>query len=206
MRTLYVTTNKKAKEWFAVKPTTNGKKLNFWHDDGKHVTLYTFRRCEKYNQHMYWNERICRELLEELRKPVPALDVVRFAVDGVLYLADPEATPEVPAMPPKTKEQLMQINEWNNAYIRVNKEDAKCAKPAPYILYGVFPWNEKEYAWRLTPDKPKRQGIKPGDWVLVWTRAGFRTVRVTRIEEAGDKPQPECRVKRKIEPQENKPA
>lgn len=200
MRTLYVTTHKKATEWFAVKPTANGKKLNFWYDDGKHVTLYTFRQCDRYSRHMCWNERICREVLAELRKPAPALDVVRFAVDGVLYLPDPESTPDVPAMPPRTKEQLMKIQEWNSDYIRVNIEDYKCSTPAPFILYGIFPGRSpKEYAWRLTPDKPKRQGIEPGDTVLVWTRCGFRKAQVTRIEEAGDLPQPACRVKRKLD-------
>lgn len=50
----------------------------------------------------------------------------------------------------------------------------------------------------MTPDKPKRQGIAPGDTVVVWTKNGYKTVVVTRIEAAEDGPQPAARVKKKI--------
>ena len=199
MKTLYVTTKKNAKEWFAVKPTTNGKKVNFWHDNGQHVYLYTFKQNNRYSRHIVWNDRICRDLLEDLRRPSPSVEVVRFAVDGILFISDPESTPQVPQMPARVKADLKESGEWNGDHVRADIEDYKCSTPAPYILYGEFRENQgKEYAWRLTPDKPKRQGIVPGDKVLVWTRCGFRKVRVTRIEEAGDKEQPECRVKRKL--------
>jgi len=85
---------------------------------------------------------------------------------------------------------------------RLEIEAEKCEVPAPYILFGKHDGLDKEYAWRLTPDKPKREGIVPGDRVLVWTRKGFKQVTVTRIEPADDKEQPTARVKKKLPPEE----
>ena len=197
MRYLFVTTKKSARERFAVKPTTNQKRLNIWHDNGKNIYLYTITQNDKYNQHMVWSERKCRELLEELQQSEPTVQVVRFAVDGVLYIADPESTPEVPAMPEKTAAQIEYQKKWTVAFAEL--EAKKGAEPAPFVLFGKHLDGKKEYSWKLTPDSPARQGIKPGDQVEVWTDYGYKKIVVTRIEkfeEAGI--EPKGRVKKKV--------
>lgn len=95
----------------------------------------------------------------------------------------------------------------NSRYIekiqrRLEIEAEKAKEPAPFILYGVYGNHQKEYAWRLTPDKEKRQGIVPGDKVVVWTAKGWKVVTVTRIEPAEGKEQPLNRVKKKLTPEE----
>lgn len=197
MKLLFVTTKKSAKERFAIKPTASGKNINFWHDDGQRIFLYTFVESDMYSRQVVWSDKICRELLEDLRKPTPSVKVIRFAIDNLLVFSDVD-TQEVPAMPQKTEAQQMYQEKWDRTAFRAEVEERKCEEPAPYILYGTFSKRSKEYSWRLTPDKPCRQGIQPGHRVLVWTRYGFCRITVTRIEEAGDQPQPECRVKRKL--------
>lgn len=198
MELLFVTTREKTKERFAVKPTATGKNINFWHDDGQRLWLYTFVQNDKYSRHIIWTEKICRELLAELRKPTPGVTVVRFAIDGLLVFSDIE-TPAVPAMPKAPAPNQLKATPWYTPSRKAEYEEKRSSEPAPYILYGVFSRkNQKEYAWRLTPDKHTRQGILPGHRVFVWTRRGLAKVTVTKIEEAGDLPQPEYRVKRKL--------
>lgn len=95
--------------------------------------------------------------------------------------------------PPKPKKKGQKRREM---------EEEKAKELAPFILYGKFDKSPEEYSWRLTPDKPKRQGIEPGDRVLVWTYHGWKQVTVTRIEPAEGKAQPAYRVKKKLTPEE----
>lgn len=188
-------------EWFALKQTTKGAAINFWHITPEHTYLYTFKRNDEYNEKMAWTDDVCRELVREMRKSKPSVDVIRFAVDGVYYLnvdgAASDGVPKVPCKPDGANEDQEKAAQWKH---RLEIEKKKCSVPAPYILYGKHDGMDKEYAWRLTPDKPKRKGIRPGDRVVVWTRKGFREATVTRIEEARDKVQPAARVKKKLSP------
>lgn len=92
----------------------------------------------------------------------------------------------------------------NKKQLRRKIEEEKAKEPAPFILYGKFDKIPEEHCWRLTPDKPKREGIEPGDRVLVWTSIGWKQVTVTRIEPAEGKAQPAYRVKKKLTPEEIK--
>ena len=198
MKPLFVTTKPDVEDRFAIKLSVSGKTVNFWHNDGKNTYLYTFLPTDRYSHRVVWCDRICRELLEDLRQPKPSVQVVRFAVNGMVIFSDIEA-PEVPAMP--TEDEAPQITRanWDSSALRAEMEYRKGSEPAPYILYGKFSTRaKKEFSWKLTPDKACRQGIWPGYTVVVWTRYGFGHVIVTRIEEAGDQPEPQFRVKRKL--------
>lgn len=198
MKPLFVTTKPDVKDRYAIKPTVSGQMLNFWHNDGQRTSLYTFIPTDRYSQRVIWYDRICRELLEDLRQPKPSVQVVRFAVDSMVIFSDIKGQ-EVPEMPTEDEAPQVTKKNWDSSALRAELEDKKCSEPAPYILYGKFSRRtKKEYAWRLTPDKPCRQDIRPGYTVKVWTRYGFAEAYVTRIEEAGDLPQPDCRVKRKL--------
>lgn len=195
--------------------------INFWHITPEHTYLFTIKPNKRFNRKAKWSEDLCRELLGELRSPKPDVFVVRYVVDDTVLFSDLQGKcfpkpPKAPQIPPELKEDLTKeerkqrreaaaLAAQERKAKKLNRpqiEEAKCQEPAPYILYGTHQKNGKEYSWRLTPDKPKRQGIVPGDRVLVWTNKGFTQVWVTRIEEAGDREQPTARVKKKLAPGE----
>ncbi len=187
-------------EWFAV-GITFFRNINLWHIVPGTVRLYTFRSVEgKYDITTFWHEKMCRELLKDLMSPKPSVDVLRFAVNGQLVFAqeDVEVDKPLPRTPePLTEEEVVQMIEREKAHW----EEMKMFEgPAPYILYGTHYRNRKEYAWKLFPDKKARMNIKPGDFVKVRTDQGVRTVKVTRIEEAGDTEQPKKWVIQKERP------
>lgn len=170
-----------------------GRTLNLWHVMGKDTVLYTFSQNEKYNHKTNWTEELCRKLEADLRSQKPSLNVLRFAVNGkCIFAADPSYESNVPNVPYEKT--------------RAEHEAEKNAVPAPYILYGKHDGLDVEFYWNLTPDKPKRQGIEPGDRVLVWTKKGFAAVTVTRIEKRDGRkksqPVPTARVKKKMSPEE----
>lgn len=177
-----------------------GSGINFWHITPEHTYFFTFKPDERFNRHAEWNEAFCERLLTELRLPKPSLQLVRYAVDekAVFYNSNLWRIPKTPPAP-QTAQQQKQNNRKTRAF-RAAIEEEKGNAPAPYILYGKHEGLGKEYAWRLTPDKPKRQGIQPGDLVLVWTSYGFRSVIVTRVEPSDGQPQPKYRVKKKLAP------
>ena len=204
------------------KKETSENVINFWHMTPAHTFLYTFKPTEKYNGSSEWSEKLCQDLLAELRSPKPSMTVVRYAMDGQQVFSDmagkvmpkpPEAPKPVPQPDPMAKELREQRRKEHEERVQKAKdkksnskkrrqiEAAKTKEPAPFILFGTHDTGgSKEYAWQLTPDKPKRQGIVPGDRVLVWTKYGFDTVTVTRIEPAEGKKQPAARVKKKLFP------
>lgn len=185
--------------WFAISQCNSGRKLNFWQVTPEHIYLYSYTADKRFRYRNFKSVRHCWRLLDELRSEHPSVEVFRFAVDGkmIMRTAGSSRIPRVPTPPTLPIEPPPKPKKPKS--IREAIEIEKCKEPAPYILYGVFPSGAKEYAWRLTPDKPKRQNIQPGDPVLVWTRKGFKTVKTVRIEPAGDKMQPTCRVKRKLD-------
>lgn len=196
-------------ERFVVKQTkgqseANPQTINFWHVKPGHTSLFTFVASEKYCKKTDWNEDMFRELLADLKSPKPSVAVVRVIVDGFQLFNDlrgqtlPGTPPEPKPpekKPKKPKKPFRQIHSFED---RVAAEAEINQEPAPFILYGCHIGRDKEYAWRLTPDKPKRKGIKPGDIVLAWTSHGWVYVEVTRIEPAEGKEQPTARVKRKL--------
>lgn len=185
---LYRTVNQ-VENLFAVYTSKSGDYIDFWHITGKQTFLYTFSPSEKFHQKRKWSEDLCLELLEDLRKPKPSCQVQRFAVnDQLVFVSDPSFNSSIPRIPRKVDRSR------NRAAI----EEYFSQQPAPFILYGTHEKGGKEYAWKLTPDKPKRQGINPGDWVVVWTKQGFTTVRTSRIEPSEGKEQPKYRVKKKL--------
>lgn len=192
-------TNEKG-ERFAVSSTLN-ENVNFWHIAPGISRLYTFRAVvAKYDSGTYWSEKLCRELLADLMSPKPSVHVMRFVVNGMVIFeesgserAKTQPLPKEP--PPLTEEEA----EWARAREeRMLEEEKMFNGPAPFILYGKHPHSWKEYAWKLFPDKPMRQDIKPGEKVMVKTENGKVRVIVTRIEEAGDKEQPTKWVIHKI--------
>lgn len=190
-----------------------GHGLNFWHVTPDHTYLFTFFPNETYHKKMNWTEDLFRELEANLRSPAPSVKVVRFAVDDMIIFSEkpyggqapkaPEA-PEAPEVWQKRtrKEKLTAAQKYLR---RLDIERAKNAEPAPFVLYAVFKAGGKEFAWNLTPDNPKRQGIEPGDEVLVWANDRFCKAIATRIEPADGSVIPTARVKRKLLPKENPP-
>ncbi len=184
--------------------------INFWHITPEHTYLFTIKPNKRFNRKVKWSEELCRELLGELRSPKPDVFVVRYVVDDTVVFSDingksfpkPLKAPQAPPVSQKAERKQMPKQEQKKLKKRTAIEKVKGQEPAPYILYGTHSKEGKEYAWKLTPDKPKRQGIVPGDRVLVWTKNGFTQVWVTRIEEAGDQEQPAARVKKKLAPGE----
>lgn len=184
--------------------------INFWHITPEHTYLFTIKPNKRFNRRSKWSEELCRELLGELRSPKPDVFVVRYVVDDTVLFSDlqgqcfpkPPKAPQAPPASKKEERKKQHEQEQKKLKNRSEIEEEKCQEPAPYILYGTHAKDGKEYAWRLTPDKPKRQGIVPGDRVLVWTKKGFAQAWVTRIEEAGDQEQPAARVKKKLAPGE----
>lgn len=179
-----------------------GKCLNFWYTVRKQETFYSFIPNEKYHKDASWTEDLCRELVAELRKPKPGVEVTRFAVNGMYFFkADPSTTDEIPKIPVVATQKRYKPRKPVSEERR-QIEEAKAAEPAPYILYGKHDGIDKEYTWKLNPDKPKRQGIQPGDRVLVWTSHGWEAVTCTKIEKVDRRkkkqPKPTARVKRKI--------
>lgn len=177
-----------------------GSGINFWHITPEHTYLFTFKPDERFNRHAEWSETLCEQLLKELRHPKPSLQLVRYVIDGkaVFYNSNLRCLPKTPPTPKKPQHIRRCTGKSRNFRATIETEKAKM--PAPYILYGKHEDGGKEYAWSLTPDKPKRQDIQPGDLVLVWTSYGFRSVVVTRVEPSDGQPQPKYRVKKKLAP------
>ena len=202
----------KTGEGFALSQTWNKQKpgnyINFWHITSMQVALYTFEPNAKYNTEVMWSKKLCRELEADLRSPAPSVRVIRFAVNGTIIFADEnnmkDELPKPPEHSMRSPVSRMGMQSQDTAALmhRRRVEEAKGKEPAPYILYGTHGNYPKEYAWSLNPDKPKRQGIVPGDRVLAWTQKGFAEIAVTRIEEIGDREQPTARVKKKLTPKE----
>lgn len=191
-----------AESWNKKKP---GKSLNFWYKYRKQELFYSFLPHEKFSKTSVWTEDLCRDLMSELRKPKPCVEVTRFAANGAYFFkADPSMTDEVPKMP-EPKKQYKPRKPISEEYRKA--EEAKGAEPAPFILYGKHEGDDKEYCWKLNPNKPKRQGIEPGDKVLAWTsHYGWQVVTCTKIEKVDRRkkkqPKPTCRVRRKLDPTE----
>lgn len=185
-------------EWFAVRSTLSGKALNFWHVTPEHTYLYTFKKNDVFNKTLVWTEDVCRNLLADLHTPNPGVEVIRYAVDENCIMTKYVGDDEVPILPKRPSDWVIHQEKMLRREQRAATEKEICEKGSPFILYGRHGNAKKEYAWQLNPDKPKRQGIQPGDRVLVWTKCGWQQVTVTRIEEAGDQPQPASRVKKKI--------
>lgn len=190
---------------YVLRLTAGGAKLNFWYDNGKHIYFYTFAQNEKYNRNTIWTEAECENLINELSLPNPCVKIVRFAVDGAYFVnllnEKGAAVPVMPGLKEKLEfvtKKAAEAERLESLRKRAEFEAKKCKTPAPYILYGKFDGNPKEYAWRLTPDKEKRKGIQSGDSVLVWTRSGWKIVTVIRVEPSNERAQPTCRVKKKI--------
>lgn len=200
---IFVTENSQTEEKFAVRLACSKEKVNFWYATAECKYLYTFVANEKYNGKSEWTEDLCRQLLKELVEKNSNLSVLRYAENDV-YVFNFDAINDmvVPKMPKQEKEFKKYLEKMKYVERRAAIEKEKHSGPAPYILYGKhndYGETEIEFAWKLTPDKPKRQNIKPGDKVLVWTRYGFRKATVTRIEKAvPGKKQPEHRVKKKL--------
>ncbi|MGN1026597.1 MAG: hypothetical protein ACI4P4_09350 [Faecousia sp.] len=176
-----------------------GSWINFWHITPEHTYLYTFIPNETYNRHAEWNEAFCKSLEKVLGMSNPIIPIIRYAVDGKVMFCTYNLG-SIPHPPSTPKKPLEKQRERGSQMRRTEIESAKSRTPAPYILYAKHKDGGKEYAWQLTPDKPKRQDILPGDRVLVWTHNGFQKVTVTRIEPAVGREQPCCRVKKKLAP------
>ena len=198
---LFVTENTQTGDRFAIRLTTRKDKINFWYASEEHKYLYTFAENANYNRKTEWTEDLCRQLLKELTEENSKISIFRHAIDDV-YIFNSEEKNDFPKMPRQPKEFEKYLAKMKIIERRAKIEKDHHSGPAPFILYGKhndYGETELEFAWKLTPDKPKRQNIKPGDLVLVWTKFGFKKVTVTRIEKAapGQK-QPECRVKKKL--------
>jgi len=216
---VYLSNLNETEEYFALAQTWNkqkpGTSINFWHITPAHEWLFTFRPTSKYNKDTMWSDRICRELEEDMKSQNPSVEVIRFAVDGMYIFKEEDHQSDAVPKPPaasksfekeSTNKTPEQKKEETKRRRRIFIEDKMGKVPAPFILYGKHENSEKEYSWKLTPDKPKRQGIVPGDTVMVWTRNGFTKATVTRIESLeADQPQPAARVKKKLAPGEQVP-
>lgn len=187
-------------ERFAASHTWRGKKagrvINFWHIKDGHEMLYSFLPNKKYNSKATWSEDLCRDLVEDLRSSQPSIKVLRYAMDGKLVFAEewykgkdlPKTLP-APKYSPGWSEHLRKQAMKQRIPIEERKTE-----PAPYFLFGKHRGYGKEYAWRLYPDVPERQGIEPGDLVFVQTGQGVKAVSAVRIEAAADREQPQCCV------------
>ena len=188
--------------------SSNVHGLNLWHITPQYTFFFTFYPNDKYHKKMKWTEDLFRELEANLRSPTPSVKVVRFAVNGMDVFSDNQhgPVPEVPDVPahltstsakynPDEKRAKLQDKKLRR---RLMTERAINAEPAPFVVYARFTPDGKEYAWNLTPDKPKRMGIEPGDKVLVWSAGRFCEAFVTRIEPADGSVKPTQRVKKKI--------
>lgn len=193
----YRSKEEKPGDYFVLCMTKNKTAINLWHFTPENEYLYSFIPTEKYNRSIRWCWEKCKKLEENMRSPKPKVTVVRFAVNGVTYFSEsgfgstgcPEA-PTYSIRPP----------EWAKTL-----PPEEFSEPAPFILYGVHDDSlEKEFSWRLTTDVPERQGIVPGDRVLVVAKNRYIPVTVTRIEPSEGKEQPRCRVERKLNPDAKK--
>lgn len=181
-------------DYYILSMTKNETAMNLWHFTPEHEYLYSFIPNEKYHRGRRWCWEKCRKLEENMRSQKPKVTVVRFMADGVAFFHlkgfGNKECPEPPthrALPP----------EWDDKSMWMRYPSV----PAPFILYGVHDTApEKEYAWGLTPDIPERQGIVPGDRVLVFSRNRYVPITVTRIEPAEGDEQPRCSVARKLPP------
>lgn len=177
--------------------------MNFWHIVDGNCLLFTFKQNKIYNRKTIWTEDMIRKLENDLKSPNPSVKVLRCAYNNqILFVSDDYALtgplPNVPREPKRPDEGEKHIEKQKKRPTRLEIEEIKNNEPAPYILYGKHDNVDEEFAWNLTPDKPKRQGISIGDRVLVWTKRGFSEVTVTRIEEADGTVKPTARVKKKL--------
>lgn len=183
--------------------------INFWHKKRNSTFFYTFLPNETYNILSEWNRNTFDVLETKLRTPNSSLTVLRLGFNGhLIYGSDGyNNIPKMPKMPKIPKVPSSQNKkESNEEKLKTREliEEIKTQNPAPFILFGKHKGCDNEFAWKLYPDKPKRQNIVPGDCVLVWTKNGFKQVTVTRIEEAVEgAEQPTARVKRKLDNTEN---
>lgn len=180
----------------------------YWHftEDG-HEYVFGFYPNEKYNKRSKWSKELFLELEEDLRSAKPSVKVVIFAVNGNVFFSENGTGATLPAAPDRLKKnsegQLVpQSIEEQKAIKRklehrkrmeaiAAMEEMNKEKP-PYWLYGKFTEDGKEFTWKLNPDVPERQGIQPGDWVLVWSRDKYVKAKCTRIEKVDRrKKQPE---------------
>lgn len=148
--------------------------MKLWRVNGETTFYYSFAPTERYNRFSNWDINLVHSLLED------------FAAEKVRVLHSGE-------------------NLYTVLCKRVSKfaarpaiEAIKSKESAPFVLYGTFPNNKKEYAWKLNPDKPKRQGLQPDDIAVVWANGSCRRVKVTRIEPADGLPEPTARVLKKV--------
>lgn len=192
-------------EKFVLREVNSDKKnrtraINFWHEKGDNVLFFTFFPNDVWNKACLWDREMMEKLEADLKSPNPTVKVKRFAYNENLIFKEDGYAEQIPKIPPVPSEQDDQgkcVRKEKGKRLQIEKEKTK--EPAPYIVYAKHDECEKEFAWRLYPDKPKRQGIVPGDRVVVWTQRGFKDATVMRIEEAGDKEQPNARVKKKLE-------
>ena len=204
--------NENGERW-ALREIPNNAKfrhMNFWHIVDDTCLLFTFKQNKLYNRKTIWTEDMIRKLEDDLKSPNPSVKILRCAYNNqVLFVSDDYAItgplPNTPREPKKPdglerhlEEKKRHFEKQERRLTRLAIEEIKGNEPAPYILYGKHDNVDKEFAWNLTPDKPKRQGISIGDRVLVWTKRGFREVTVTRIEEADGTVKPTARVKKKL--------
>lgn len=189
--------------WFMITRTSREDycTLNLWVFVNKHFFLYTFEADQKYNRETNWSDGRCHKLLEDLNSGNSNVKCLRkIKDDEIVFANDNFKEKNIPQNPFKKQQGWEKhIEKVDEYYKRLKIEEKFKETEAPYILFGKHKGTEHEYTWKLFPDKPKRQGIVPGDEVLVWTRKGFKPVTVTRIEPAEGKEQPMCRVKKKIE-------
>ena len=195
-------------EWFAIASTGKNNnlrgKINFWHFTPNHTYLYTFVSNESYHCKQKWTEDLYRKSEADLRSPNSNIKVLRFLIDDSVIFCETgyEDVPKIPKSRNYPEGWEIHLQRKEKELHRIEIEAKKSKEFAPFILYGKFNnESENEYFWKLNPDKAKRQGIVPGDRVVVWTKNGFKVVTVTRIE-ANDinKEQPTARVKKKLPP------
>lgn len=189
-------------EWFAV-AITNNENVNFWYIAPGYTRLYTFYGVRgKYDNRTFWHEELCREVLKDLMSRKPSVRVMRFVVNGMVVFDESDSENakncRLPRDPvPLTEEEAVGVKAREQAYL----EDMKMFEgPAPYIVYGKHRRSSKEYAWKLFPNRASRRYIKPGDLALVMTEHGQVRMKVTRVEEAGDKEQPAQYLISKVKP------
>lgn len=195
--------------------------VNYWHitKDG-HEYLFSFFPNQRFNKHRPWSKELFLELEEDLRSANPSVKVLRFAVDGNVIFVENGfgmTLPTIPESPKKNSQgqiipasveekkalrRLLDKKKRQEKFAAIEEEMAKAKEKAPYWLYGKFSEDGKEFVWKLTPDEPERQGIQPGDWVLVWSKDTFAKVKCTRIEKVDRRRRqpehPKYRVKKKL--------
>lgn len=201
-RLVYITSLPEAKVRFAL--TRKIEFFRFWYNDGQNTLQWVLPPGEYLNG--FWTEQRCRDLLEQIMHKDSPIQVMRFAVDGMVFFADDSiaktAIGEMPVWSPEVEATLTEQKKKELADAReLELNLVEDAKPAPLILYGTHGRNpdaKTVYAWKLNPDVPERQGIMPGDKVIVSTKRGPQIVFCLRIEEADpNAPAPERRVIRK---------